>query len=207
MSISSTHANGFNSSPGITTTPFGSNGATVMDIYSKDAAGTQMGIGIGMGTATPQATFDVAGTIRPGSAGITTGQSCTAEGALAYDIGAHQVVYCDQSLHWATAFASGTCTEYYTLLNWSYYALMANGAMTQWAYSINPPAPPFSGQYSSFKVASGSIVSPDWEQQAPGTPYGVFAPGGGSYKCTNGSWEPIALPAPGGTDGGSTNGN
>ena len=59
---------------------------------------------VGIGTTTPQAALDVHGGIRAGSA--STGGGCSPEGAMAYDFGAHQPVYCNGSA-W-TSFSAAT---------------------------------------------------------------------------------------------------
>lgn len=55
---------------------------------------------VGIGTALPQTKLDVAGSIRPGSAGVIIGGACAPEGALAYDQTAHKPVFCSESLKW-----------------------------------------------------------------------------------------------------------
>ncbi len=62
---------------------------------------------VGIGTANPQATLDVNGAIVAGRNGITAGGACSPEGAIAYDLGNHQPVYCTQSLQWAATAGTG----------------------------------------------------------------------------------------------------
>lgn len=50
---------------------------------------------VGIGITAPQATLDVSGGIRAGSA--STGGGCSPEGAMGYDFGDHQPVYCNGS--------------------------------------------------------------------------------------------------------------
>ena len=53
---------------------------------------------VGIGTTTPQATLDVNGTIKSGSA--TKGTTCSPEGAIAYDPNEHAPIYCNQKGKW-----------------------------------------------------------------------------------------------------------
>lgn len=55
---------------------------------------------VGIGTTAPLVKLDVEGGIRPGSAGVYIGGSCTPEGAFAYDMTAHLPVYCGNTLLW-----------------------------------------------------------------------------------------------------------
>jgi hypothetical protein len=73
---------------------FYTNGATPMTITNH---------GVGIGTANPQVALDVAGAIRPGSTGITTGGACTQEGAMAYDLNKHKPVYCSSAAVWTAS--------------------------------------------------------------------------------------------------------
>jgi hypothetical protein len=69
---------------------------------------------VGIGTAAPKAAgssitqvaLNVNGAIQTG--GATTGSSCPTEGAIAYDLGAHQVLYCDKVGQWASAALWGS---------------------------------------------------------------------------------------------------
>lgn len=61
---------------------------------------------VGIGRTTPIAALDVNGAIRPGSGGVAIGGSCSPEGALAYDIGAHAPVYCNQAGTWGAMGSS-----------------------------------------------------------------------------------------------------
>jgi hypothetical protein len=58
---------------------------------------------VGIGVTAPQAKLDVSGGIRAGSA--STGGGCSPEGAMGYDFGAHQPVYCNGSA-WASFSAA-----------------------------------------------------------------------------------------------------
>lgn len=55
---------------------------------------------VGIGTPNPQTTLDVNGPIRSGSSGISVGDSCSPEGAQAYDLTNHFPVYCGESGKW-----------------------------------------------------------------------------------------------------------
>ena len=55
---------------------------------------------VGIGTSNPTVKLEVNGSIKPGSAGITTGAACAPEGAIAYDLAAHEPVYCSSTLAW-----------------------------------------------------------------------------------------------------------
>jgi len=62
---------------------------------------------VGIGTDAPAAMLDVAGSIRPGNAGVSAGAPCgAAEGAIAYDLVAHAPVLCGQAGNW-TAVGGG----------------------------------------------------------------------------------------------------
>jgi prepilin-type N-terminal cleavage/methylation domain-containing protein len=68
-----------------------------------DAAGN-----VGIGTIGPSAKLEVAGNIKPGHAGVTTGAGgCSPEGSFAYDMGNHVPVFCNSSGHWATMGGGG----------------------------------------------------------------------------------------------------
>ncbi len=64
------------------------------DIFSTNAGN------IGIGTTTPQVLLDVNGGIRPGNVGVSIGAACAPEGAIAYDLGAHKVVFCNDLSIW-----------------------------------------------------------------------------------------------------------
>lgn len=67
---------------------------------------------VGIGTATPGTTFEVAGGIKPGSA--TTGTSCAPnpEGTFAYDMTAHSPVYCSDTSVWKAMGGGGASIDY-----------------------------------------------------------------------------------------------
>ncbi len=62
---------------------------------------------VGVGVNDPQSKLDVAGNIRPGSAGVATGGVCSGEGSFGYDIAAHAPVFCNSSGVWATMGGGG----------------------------------------------------------------------------------------------------
>ncbi|MBC7419133.1 MAG: tail fiber protein, partial [Bdellovibrio sp.] len=80
----------------------GSNNISINDGAGNERIRVLSTGNVGIGTTTPQTTLDVAGGIRAGSSGITTGAACSPEGTMAYDVVAHAPVFCNQSLVWAT---------------------------------------------------------------------------------------------------------
>ncbi|PWT76010.1 MAG: hypothetical protein C5B46_01900 [Proteobacteria bacterium] len=73
---------------------------------------------VGVGTQSPAAKLEVAGGIKPGN--VTTGASCSPEGALGYDISAHTPVYCSSTLTWQSIGGGRTsCPGGFTLIGTS----------------------------------------------------------------------------------------
>lgn len=116
---------GLDTPTGVTTLPFSVQGVEMMDL-------TQSGLGIG--TTAPAAALDVDGAIR--ATGSTTvsgmayptveGNECTPEGAIAYDMTNHEVVYCGSTLIWksTSAIPSGLIAAFANLAcpsGWSEY--------------------------------------------------------------------------------------
>jgi hypothetical protein len=66
-------------------------------------------VGIGIGGRTPYAPLEVNGEILPGT--VTTGHTCTHEGAFAYDNAQHTPVYCNASHVWSKMGAAATPLE------------------------------------------------------------------------------------------------
>ncbi|MDD3029368.1 MAG: hypothetical protein PHS57_03690 [Alphaproteobacteria bacterium] len=83
--------------------PIGAGGHRTMTICGggEDCGDNVVGR-VGIETTTPQATLDVNGTIRAGSAALGASCTGTAEGSFAYDSTKHTPVYCNKDKVWTS---------------------------------------------------------------------------------------------------------
>lgn len=152
---------------------FGINGASPVTFATmpagsfwihEDCGGARMvitnGGKVGIGLASPQAALDVNGGMRGSNASIVTGQACSTEGMLAYDMTNHQPVYCNSSSVWS-AFASnvGPFGGFYQIVG-------SNGN-------------PWSGSCGVANPYTGGCSCPSWAPNATG---GGVNFGGGSVN-------------------------
>lgn len=119
-------------------------GGTIWGISGSNIYNTNTG-NVGIGMTNPGTKLEVAGGIKPGN--VTTGTTCSPEGAFGYDSTAHAPVYCSSGLVWSgmTDVAGTVCG--------SRIVEVLHGVNYDWAWY---------GQRSENVPCHGNVLTVSW---------------------------------------------